>query len=173
MHGITGIINPNMMKNISLLILTALYLSFLSSCGTKTNKTEEEAIAPRATVSITTLKKGQIEERIKLNARTVFLIKNEVVTPISGYITAVDVRYGQNVEPGQVLFEIQTRENRALQESGKENQNSSFGKVKVKATTSGVINQPLVLGKGAYVTEGETLCIIADNKNLLVVTGDC
>src|SRR5690606_13763074 len=64
-----------------------------------------------------------------------------------------------------VLFEIETRENRALQQSGNE---SGLGKIKVKATASGMINEPITLGVGAYVAEGSPLCNLVDVNDLLV-----
>jgi len=168
MPGITGTINCMTMKNLRLL-LTAAGLSLFVSCGNKTTNNSNELAAPSAAVTATSLKKGRIEEQITLNGKTIFLKKNEVVAPISGYITAVNVKYGDKVEAGRVLFKIQTRENKALDHSENDNTLSgNFGIVSVKATTSGVINQPILLGTGTYVTEGSTLCTLSDNNDLLV-----
>jgi multidrug efflux pump subunit AcrA (membrane-fusion protein) len=169
MPGITGTINRIKMKNISLLLLTAAGLSLFVSCGNKTTGNAEELVVPKAAVTTTSLKKGRIEEQITLNGKTVFLKKNEVVAPISGYLTAVNVKFGDKVETGKVLFEIQTRENKALQQSETGNSNSNnYGKITVKATTSGIVNEPLVLGTGVYVSQGNILCTLADNNDLLV-----
>jgi len=169
MHGITGTINRMKMKNISLLLLTATSLSLFVSCGNKTTGNGEELVVPKATVIATSLTQGRIEEMITLNGITVFLKKNEVVAPISGYITAVNVKFGDKVKSDQVLFEIQTRENKALKQSGSASSiSNNFGKIAVTATTSGMVNEPLVLGVGAYVTEGSNLCTLADNSDLLV-----
>jgi len=157
------------MKNILHLLLSAAGLSLFISCGNKTTGNAEETVVPKAAVTTTSLQKGRIEEQITLNGKTVFLKKNEVAAPISGYITAVNVKYGDKVEAGQVLFEIQTRENKALEQSGADNTISgNFGKVTVKATTAGVLNQSILLGTGAYVTEGSTLCTLTDNDDLMV-----
>lgn len=169
MHGITGTINRKTMKNISLLILFAAGLSIFMACGNKTSETTEEVIVPKAVVSTTSLKKGRIEEQITLNARTVFLKKNEVVAPISGYITEVNGKYGDKVEADRILFKIQTRENKALQKTEVGNNGTpAMGEIAVAATTSGVINQPITFGAGTYVTEGTSLCSLADNNDLLV-----
>ncbi len=169
MHGITGTINRRKMKNISLLLLTATSLSLLVSCGNKTTGNTEELAVPKATVTTISLTQGRIEEMMTLNGITVFLKKNEVVAPISGYITEVKVNFGDKVETDQVLFEIQTRENKALKQSKEDNPiSNNYGKITVAATTSGVVNKPLVLGVGTYVTEGSTLCTLADNNDLLV-----
>ncbi len=157
------------MKNILHMLLTAAGLSLFVSCGNKTTGNADETVVPKAAVTTASLKKGRIEERITLNGVTVFLNKNEVVAPISGYITAVNVKYGDRVKAGQVLFKIQTRENKALQQSGEGNSLSrNFGEIPVTATTAGVVNKPLNLGIGAYVTEGNTLCTLTDNNDLMV-----
>ncbi len=157
------------MKNILRLLLTAASLSLLVSCGNRTTGNAEELIVPKAAVTTTSLTQGNIEEQIILNGKTVFLKKNEVVAPISGYLTAVNVKFGDKVETGKVLFEIQTRENKALQQTGTGSSvSNNYGKITVTATTSGIVNEPLVLGTGTYVSQGNTLCTLADNSDLLV-----
>lgn len=155
------------MKNTSLLILLTTVFSLLVSCGRKPSEQPEKIIVPKAAVKIISLVKGNIENQLILNGKTVFLKKNQVVAPISGYITTVHVKFGDKVQEGNVLFEIQTRENKALQQSG--NPVSDFGKISVAATTSGMVNEPVTLGTGAYVVEGTPLCNLVDNNDLLVM----
>ncbi len=154
----------------SLLLFTAACLILVSSCKTKPAENAEEEVISKAAVSVTRARMGTIEDKITLNGRTVFLKKNQVVSPISGYITAIHVKYGDIVDAGQDLFEIQTREDRALEQSATENSGlKSFGRISVTATTSGIVNEPLLLGTGAFVSEGNTLCTIADFKDLQVL----
>ena len=101
-----------------------------------------------------------------MNGRTVFLNKNQVIAPISGYITAINARFGDKVEAGSTLFEIQTRENIAMQQAG--NHDNDYGKVIVEASTSGILNEPLNVGIGTYVVEGGVLCSLVDFQDLLV-----
>lgn len=155
------------MKKSLLLPVWVVGFLFLWSCGSRQAATNDEIIIPKASVKITTLAIGNIEDQLVLNGKTVFLKKNDVVSPIPGYITAVKVKFGDKVQEGTVLFEIQTRENKAMQQSG--NSGNDFGKIAVLATTSGIINEPITLGVGAYVTEGSRLCTLADNKDLLVL----
>ncbi len=153
------------MKNISLLILLSTVLTLLFSCKSKQTENHEEIVVPKAAVSITSPTKGKIEDQIMLNGKTVYLKSNSVVAPISGYITAVNIKLGDKIQENAVLFEIETRENRALQQAGSE---SGLGKIKVRATASGMINEPVTLGIGAYVTEGSLLCNLVDVNDLLV-----
>jgi multidrug efflux pump subunit AcrA (membrane-fusion protein) len=157
------------MKSNPVLILMALGLLMIHSCKSKHAEQPAELIAPKAAVSVTKPVYGSIENRLTLNGKTVLYKKNQEPAPISGYITAVHIQFGDNVEAGQVLFEIETPENRALEKSDTKNASiGTFGKIKVRATTPGVVSEPLLHGKGAYVSEGNVLCTIADLKDLVV-----
>ncbi len=147
-------------------LLFAVALLFFISCKNKQAGNTEEQVVPKAAVSVTQARNGNIEDLVSLNGRTVIFKKNQVIAPISGYLTAVHIQFGDWVEAGKVLFEIQTREDRALEQTGG---SSQFGKIKVTATTTGIVNEPLLLGAGAFVTEGNPLCSIADTKDLQVL----
>jgi len=153
------------MKNFKNLIILTTLFPLLVSCGSKPTANSEETVVPKAAVKITSLFKGNIENQLVLNGKTVFLKKNQVVAPISGYITAVHVKFGDKVQEGSPLFEIQTRENRALQQTGN---TSDFGKITVSATTSVMVKEPVTLEVGDYVIEGTLLCSLVDISDLLV-----
>ena len=144
-----------------------IFLTLLVSCVNQKTENSEEIVVPKAAVKITSPVKGNIEDQLVLNGKTVFLKKTQIVSPISGYITAIHVKLGDQVQDGKVLFEIQTRENKALQQAGKES--IGMGNILVSATTSGIVNEPVSLGLGAYVTEATPLCSLADNNDLLVL----
>jgi hypothetical protein len=154
------------MKNKSLLILLTTVLSLLLSCKSKQVEQSEEIVVPKAAVKVTSLFRGNIENQLVLNGKTVFLKKNQLVAPISGYITAVHVKYGDKVQEGSIMFEMQTRENKAFQMAGQSD--SDFGKISVQAATSVMVNQPVTLEVGAYVVEGTLLCSLVDISDLLV-----
>ena len=167
---ITGTIKREQMRTNSLLLFFAACLTIFSACKNKPAENAEEEVISKAAVSVTHARMGTIEDQITLNGRTVILKKNQVVAPISGYLTAINIKYGDIVEAGQDLFEIQTREDRALEQSGSGNADlKNFGKIKVTATTSGIVNEPLLLGIGAFVSEGTEFCNIADFKDLQVL----
>jgi multidrug efflux pump subunit AcrA (membrane-fusion protein) len=155
-----------MKYTLNLLLITAAFSLLISCGGRKQSEPSEEIVVPKAAVKITSPFKGNIENLLVLNGKTVFLKKNQVVAPISGYITAVNVNFGDKVQEGNILFEMQTRENKAFQMAGQSNTN--FGKITVQATTSGTINEPITLGVGAYIVEGTPLCNLVDNNDLMV-----
>ena len=153
------------MKPLQILIPATLLL-LLIACGGQKNNAPEEEIVPKATVTTTRLVKGAIEDLLVVNGKTVFLKKNQIAAPISGYISSVKIKYGDRVKAGELLFELETRENKALQQSGLKT--STSGKVQVTATTSGIVNEPVTLGATAYVVEGTVLCSIANAADLLI-----
>ena len=62
------------------------------------------------------------------------------------------------------MFEIQTKENKALENSGSGN----IGLIKVFAPSHGVISTLSVTENGAYMVEGAPLCTVAESNEVLV-----
>lgn len=147
------------MRNITLFITFILLTLSLSFC-TKKAATEADQ-SPIVSVKATHVQFGDIENTVSLNGKTIFLKKNSVASPISGYILKMHVKFGDKVQKNNVLFEIQTKENKALE-------NTDSGIIKVLAPANGTINSLSVNETGGYVMEGAELCSIIENKNLMV-----
>ncbi len=152
------------MKRVSVLFITICMLQMFSSCRNKSASGEEQL--PLASVKATPLIQGDIENEISFNGSTVYLKKNLVVSPISGYIVRANAKFGQEVQKDEVLFEIQTRESKAL-ESDK-TASGDLGLVKVPATSGGFINELYINDPGVFTAEGSSLCSIVDTKDLIV-----
>jgi len=152
------------MKNNCILFFTFLTLSLLISC--KDQNPAQPKQTPIVTVKTVTIKLGDIENYIILNGKTVYLKKNSIVSPISGYIVKINVKFGDKVQKNEVLFEIQTKENKALINTGSIPRN--IGIIKVLASSDGYINELNITETGGYLTEGGMLCSIVDNKNLML-----
>ena len=134
----------------------------LVSCGKKEAKEEEQS--PVVSVKTSAVKFGEIDSKLTFNGKTIYLKKNMVVSPISGYVRKISVKFGDYVKKGDLLFEIQTRENKAL-----ENFNSGdIGLNNVFAPSQGVISTLNIIENGAYVVEGASLCTVAENQDVLV-----
>jgi len=152
------------MKNTSILLLTFFVLFILTSC--REQSTTEEKFVPQATVKTAPIIQGDIENSISMNGKIIYLKKNTIVAPIAGYITALSVKYGDRVQKNDVLFEIQTKENKALENT--HSVNGNMGNIKVLASSSGLINELIINETGAYVVEGDVLCSIVENNDLMV-----
>jgi multidrug efflux pump subunit AcrA (membrane-fusion protein) len=104
------------MKNIYLAFLSAVFLSlilFLSGCAGNKDADEKE-IKPKTLVTYTNISKEQLSETVDLNATSVFQIKDNVKSNLSGYIQEVHVKLGDFVKKGQILFALKTKEASAL-----------------------------------------------------------
>jgi len=147
-----------MKKNLIILCIAAF---LLSSCANKDTKEEEQK--PVVTVKTTAVKFDAIDSKLSFNGNTVYLKKNLVVSPLSGYISKMLVKFGDAVKKGDVLFEIQTKENKAL-----ESNSGKMGVVSVQAPSNGVISVLNITETGGYVLEGASLCTISENKDVVV-----
>lgn len=152
------------MKRTIILFISACLLQSLYSCKGRTQETQDKM--PVVTVKVSPLTKGDIGNEVSFNGTSVYLMRNAVVSPIAGYITKVDVRYGDEVRKGRPLFEIQTKERKALQ--GGNEQNADFGTVIVNAPAEGFIDDLTVSEPGIYVAEGSQLCSVLNNRDLMI-----
>ena len=152
------------MKNYIILIFSVIVLTIQFSCKEQiTNQNEDRNLISVKTVLI---KKGNIESTINFNGKTVYLKKNTLFSPISGYIVKINVRFGDLIQKDDILYEIQTRENKALENTNSYNEKN--GIIKVLASSSGIINELNVSETGGYSSEGGILCSIAETKDLMV-----
>ncbi len=143
-------------------ILSIFTLLVLFSCKKQEAAVKDQAVI--VTVKTSSVEEGNVTDIIQLNAKTIFLKKNLVQSPISGYVYAVKVKYGDLVKKNKVLFEIQSKESKAM--AGSENEN--MGLIKVLANSDGYVGEVVVSETGGYVTEGAALCSIVENKNITV-----
>jgi hypothetical protein len=152
------------MKRLFILLFFACIVKMITSCNTTTPS--EEGQAPVVSVKATPVVKGNIENVISFNGSTVYLKKNQVTSPIAGYIVKANVKFGQEVKVDDILFEIQTRENKAL--ASDKNTGVEAVTVKVFAISGGFINELNINEPGVFVPEGGNLCNIVDIKDLIV-----
>lgn len=153
------------MKNLTSIILAVSFLS--GSCGSKTT-TEEVVQVPKVPVEVTTIGSGLVNDNLELFATAAYLQKSLVTAPIASFITKVHVRIGDRIQQGQLLFELESKERRALGNTPVKYDSSlaGYGKVNVKASASGIITtvdqQP-----GSYIMEGTTLCTITQTSGMV------
>jgi hypothetical protein len=152
------------MKNFIVLSFAYILILGLTSC--KQNSSDVREQTPLVSVKTTTVIQGEIEESIQLNGKIIYLQKNKILSPIAGFLIHSNVKLGDRVDKNGVLFEIQTKENKALESTGALNKNP--GIIKVLALSDGIIDRLSVFQKGAYILEGDFLCNIIDNNEIVV-----
>ena len=146
------------MKNLFILTLIFLIQFMLLTC--KEQNSGNDTKTPLIQVKTTSIQQGDIEKSIDLNGKTVYLKKNQIIAPISAYVVKVNIQYGDDVRKGDVLFELQSKENKAL--------NNGANIIKVPASSGGTINELITKQVGDYLMEGDLLCIIAENNDVMV-----
>jgi len=135
---------------------------FLHSCTKKEAKEVEQI--PVVTVKVSPVTFGKIDNKLTFNGKTIYLKKNLVVSPLSGYIRKMYVKFGDTVKKGEILFEIQTKENKALESSDTGN----IGIIHVLSPSKGVISTLNLTASGAYILEGSSLCTVSESNEVMV-----
>ena len=102
---------------------------------------------------------GRIEKETILSATTAYLNKSVVSTPIPAFVTNVLVQPGTIVKAGQTLYQLESKEQHALNDGG-------TAAIPLKAQCNGIVLDVLQQ-TGSYVTEGTTLCTVAELKSLV------
>jgi len=158
-------------KSITNLLLIALFLSMISSCKSKKTENELHRVETKVSVKITKIVIGSLDDVISLNGKTVFLKKNTIISSISGYVKKIHVQYGDVIQKNNLLFEIQSKENKSLENSGLDQELTFIdsGVIKVLAPSDGIISEMNVNAPGMFVAEGSQLCTFIENKDLKVL----
>lgn len=143
-------------------------LAFGVGACNKAVQEEDFAIKAKVSVEVVALTRGIVKDELTLFANTLYLKRNVVTAPIPSFITQVFIKLGDPVKEGQVLYQLETKERRALgiQAVVPDSTATSFGKIVVKAPASGIISTLDKQQIGDYVLEGGQLCTIAESNAL-------
>ena len=153
--------------NILILILAAT-LDFLS-CKPTGEKSEEETVAEvRTPVTVAEVSRGPISEYIELNAISAFLQKSYPKANANGYLENVNIKLGDYVKKGQILFTIKNKESQSLGNvvNALDTSFRFTGLNSIKAGDQGYITQ-LSHHDGDYVQDGEQLAVISDMNSFV------
>lgn len=154
------------MKKLTIYCLTVFVLA---SCGSKTEPETENTTTPKTPVGVVSIDNGNIDDELSLFGTTIYLKRNVVAASIPAFITQVNVKLGDRVSKGDVLYVLQSKESRALGNdiSKMDSTLKNFGIIKVKASATGIISTLDKQQSGDYVLEGTQLCTIAESNDLV------
>ena len=153
-----------MKKNVNSSFFIILIL--MISCNHKETASNTEQL-PLPIVSIVHPNLGNIQKKKQINGQVVYLNKTTITAPITGYVTTVNTAIGSEVRKGDLLFRIQTKESRALQNSSVST-DTEFGIIPVFASTSGFVNTLNIPKTGVFVSEGNTMASIVTDADLAI-----
>ena len=139
----------------------------VSACGRPSAVGDIPAKA-KVSVQVVGLGKGIVKDELTLFANTVYLKRNVVTSPIPAFINRVFIKLGDPVKQGQVLYQLETKERRALGSSAiiSDSTSATFGLIVVRCPASGMISTLDKQQVGDYVLEGGQLCTIAESSAL-------
>src|ERR1700758_498028 len=152
------------------LIFVIVMMTCISSCGGKKGTDDEDTskVQAQTPVTVTTVDQKSLADYIDLNATSVFLQKNYIKSNANGYIVKVNVQQGQQVNEGQTLFVVKTKEAQAIGNSINV-LDTTFrfsGTNQIKASKHGYISQ-MNHQLGDYVQDGEALATISDRASFV------
>jgi biotin carboxyl carrier protein len=155
--------------NCKLFTVNCLLLTTISSCGSKTETQKEQSISPKTPVEVVSVSNGSISDELTLFGTTFYLKRNIVTAPIPAFITQVNIKLGDKVNKGDVLYILQSKESRALGNDITKIDSTlkNFGIIKVTAPATGIISTLDKQQSGDYVLEGTQLCTIAESNDLV------
>lgn len=156
------------MKQLSIYFSIAL-IFVLASCGSKTEIQTEKTTTPKTPVEVVSISNGSISDELTFFGTTIYLKRNLVTASIPAFITQVNVKLGDRVSKGDVLYVLQSKESRALGTdiSKIDSTLKNFGIIKVTASATGIITTLDKQQSGDYVLEGTQLCTIAESNDLV------
>ena len=151
--------------------LTVLFIfsSYLFACNGKDKQEEEVVQKPKVPVEVTTIQTGFVSDNLELFGTTAYLRRSLVTAPIPAFITKVNVRLGDRVSQGEVLYRLESKERKALgnQPVLYDSSLAGYGIIQVKAPASGIISLIDRQQAGEYILEGAPLCTISQSSDLV------
>ncbi len=139
-------------------------------CNSATTDNSTDTPEVRTPVTVTSASNMPLNEYIELNATSTYLQQNFVKSNLNGYIQKSNIKFGDLVHRGEVLFVLKTKEASAI--GNVVNQlDSTFkfsGTNVIRADVSGYVMQ-LNHQPDDYVQDGEQLAVISDAKSFVFV----
>ncbi len=153
-------------SRLKIIIIPFCFLLLLSSCSSNNGSTNESTKG--TPVTITYPMKTNMYAFINLNGNTVFLKKEIIRSTFNGFIKKVFKNIGDNVNPGDTLFQINTQESSAIDTLKLKMDNQLFqGSVFVKANSKGILTE-LDYHEGDFVSTGEQIAIVSNPSSLRI-----
>jgi multidrug efflux pump subunit AcrA (membrane-fusion protein) len=152
------------MKALISVLLGAVLLIFCS----REVQQETDSVVAGAPVQVTHPRIMGMTESIDLNANTVFLKKEIVRATFAGFIEKIKKNIGDEVRPGDQLFQIKTKESAANDSSDAALAAEQFsGSINIYAHSIGFLTA-LNYAPGDFVADGEEIAIISNPSSLSI-----
>ena len=155
--------NKQYFKYIAILLLVTNFLA----CNKK-KKSVSDKKAP-INVSVVAVQQNDIKEYLTFNGVTQYQKKENIRSNVTGYISWMKYKIGDNIRNGQTFASVRTKEQDALKEAVKIDSSLSkfISPITIRSNATGIINT-LNITTNDYVAEGDILATVVQPKSLTV-----
>lgn len=148
-------------------IATLLIVINFSACKKKVDTVPEKKVP----ISVTAVKVQQndIKEYLMFNGVTQYQKKENIRSNVTGYISRMNYKIGDNIRSGQTFASVRTKEQDALKEAVKIDSSLSkfVNPITIKSNAAGVFTV-LNVTANDYVAEGDVLATVVQPKSLVI-----
>ena len=154
------------LNKVLFIVLAMIIPSILSSCSSDGSDIND--VNSGTPVTITYPRHMNMNDYLKLNGNTVFLNKEIIRSTFDGFIEKVYKNIGDEVTPGEILFQVKTKESAGNDSLKLKLGNQLFqGSVLIKANSIGVLSE-LDYHTGDFVTSGEQIAVVSNPSSLRI-----
>lgn len=143
-----------------------LTVFIFAGCGNNQQSNDKEPVTI-AKVQVTHINYKTLADTLTVNGMVLEGQQFMVRAPVTGYVTKLMVRPGDQLRAGQPMFAIKTRELAALAGDTAGTTLPAPDAVIVKAPVAGQVNS-ISTGDGVYTAEGSAMATLNSQKNLYV-----
>jgi hypothetical protein len=156
-----------MKKQYSKYIVAIILIISFTACKKKVEAVSEKK-AP-INVTVVAVEQNDIKEYLTFNGVTQYQKKENIRSNVTGYISWMKYKIGDNIRSGQTFASVRTKEQDALKEAVKID--SSLGKfispITISNNATGVFTV-LNVTQNDYVAEGDVLATVVQPKSLVI-----
>ena len=155
-------------KNSAFCLFFVLILRGSTACRHAAEAPPTFEIVPKAQVTVAHISTGNMLEQVPLSAVSAYVQRNVVTAPVPCFLAVVRVKLGQTVRKGDVLYELESKERKALGNAfDSDTTFARLGKITIYAPINGIITTLDRQQTGDYVAEGSPLCTITENQSIV------
>ena len=148
-------------------LISAILSLSVFACSADNNNADENT-SSGTPVEITHPAIMNLNDYLKLNGNTIFLNKEIIRASFQAFIEKIYKNVGDAINPGDVLFQVKTKESAATESLKLKIGNKLFsGSVLIKAKTKGVLTE-LDYHSGDFISDGEQLAVVSNPTSLRI-----
>ena len=148
-------------------IASLLLIVSFTACKKKTEVILEKKAS--INVNVASVQQNEIKEYLSFNGVTQYQKKENIRSNVTGYISWMKFKIGDNIYSGQTFASVRTKEQDALKEAVKIDSSLSkfVSPISIRSNATGIFTT-LNITANDYVAEGDVLATIVQPKSLVI-----